>query len=84
MTTTYLETLVLEDAARREPLDLSVRMYYLIARADGAADDAERNIIQRAALALRNGCHDAAKIQGHPEPDGYRVGDGGNILPTSR
>lgn len=23
-------------------------------------------------------------LQPHPEPDGYRVGDGGSIIPTSR
>ena len=64
MTATYLETLVLEDAARREPLDLVVRMHYLRHLSDRAADDAERNIIQRATLALRNGCHEAAEIGG--------------------
>lgn len=64
MTLTYLETLVMEDAARREPLDLVVRMHYLRHLAHNAADDAELNIVQRATLALRNGCHEAANIQG--------------------
>jgi hypothetical protein len=63
MTLTYLERLVLEDAARLEPLDLVVRMAYLKNRASSATDDAERNVVQRAALALRNGCNEAAQIQ---------------------
>lgn len=59
---TYLTALVLEDAARREPLDLVVRMHYLYNRADDA-DEIERAPILAAIQSLRNGCQEAGVMQ---------------------
>ena len=59
---TYLERLVLEDAAAKFPLELPERLYYLHARQNSAADNAEREIIGAAIAELRNGVREASEV----------------------